>query len=121
MSDCIFVPANEPWTCSAHGGIRTRLDEPQCDRVRPAEPFNDAYLDNLRQSIAEGRYPQGLYNIRRLLATIDALAAAEAAPLDVIAKLPTRSHAVSIYDYRDGVFVECLDKAAVLAALRSPR
>jgi hypothetical protein len=29
----------------------------------------------------------------------------------------TRSHAVSMTDYRDGTFVECLDAAAIRAAL----
>ena len=69
--ECVFVPPNEPWTCSGHQGVRTSLDEPQCDIARPAEPFNDAHLDNLRTAIAEGRNPGSRYNVRRLLATLD--------------------------------------------------
>jgi hypothetical protein len=72
LTPCVFVPANEPWTCNVHLGVRTSLDEPQCDVARPAEPFNDAYLDNIRQGIADGRSLAGRYIIRRLLATIDA-------------------------------------------------
>lgn len=70
---CEFVPPNEPWSCRTHpGGLRTSLDEEQCDVARPAEPFNDAYLDNIRASLAEGKRLQGHYIIRRLLATLDA-------------------------------------------------
>ena len=73
MTECVFVPAHEPWQCNVHNGVRTSLDEPQCDIARPAEPLNDAYLDNIRQGIAEGRNPSSRYVTRRLLATIDAL------------------------------------------------
>jgi hypothetical protein len=49
MTPCTFVPANEPWSCNVHrGGIRTALDQEQCDIARPAEPFNDADLDDIR-------------------------------------------------------------------------
>ena len=30
---CEFVPAHEPWSCLVHGGGRTRLDDPVCDRA----------------------------------------------------------------------------------------
>jgi hypothetical protein len=75
MTECVFVPANEPWSCNVHDGIRTSLDEPQCDIARHAEPLNDAYLDNIRQAIAAGRNPSSRYTTRRLLATIDSLRA----------------------------------------------
>lgn len=45
--------------------------------MTPAEPFNDAYLDNIRQAIAEGRNPSSRYIVRRLLATLDVIRAAE--------------------------------------------
>lgn len=70
---CAFVPAHEPWTCRTHKGIRTSLDEPQCDIARPAEPFNLAYIDNLREAGMSGHWPTSRYVVRRLLATIDAL------------------------------------------------
>ena len=68
---CEFAPVSEPWTCRVHQGVRTSLDEPQCDIARPAEPFNDAYLDNIRRAIAKGSNPSGRYVVRRLLATLD--------------------------------------------------
>ena len=80
-AECEFVPAHEPWSCKTHpGGIRTRLDEPQCDVAKPAEPFNDAYLDNIRASLADGKKLPGHYMVRRLLATIDADRAATTEP-----------------------------------------
>ena len=73
---CVFVPPHEPWECSVHRGVRTSLNEPQCDIARPAEPLNEAHLDNLRRGIAEGRNPGSRYVVRRLLATIEAATAA---------------------------------------------
>lgn len=38
---CRFVPAHEPWMCATHrGGLRTRLDQAQCNIARP--PVGDA-------------------------------------------------------------------------------
>ena len=73
---CEFVPAHEPWTCRVHNGVRTSLDEPQCDAIRPAKPLTPGQLANLYEADAHGRVPHNRYLVRGLLATIAALAPA---------------------------------------------
>jgi hypothetical protein len=76
------------------------------------EPLADAereWGDGLEWAVSEyrdavlARIPPG-----SVLVTRETLAAA---------MKNTRSHAVSMTDYRDGTFVECLDAAAIRAAL----
>lgn len=70
---CEFTPPHEPWECRIHRGIRTSLDESQCDAVRPAVPLTEGQLANLREADVQGRLPHsGRYLIRGLLATIAA-------------------------------------------------
>jgi hypothetical protein len=112
MTECVFVPANEPWSCNVHDGIRTSLDEPQCDIARHAEPLNDAYLDNIRQAIAAGRNPSSRYTTRRLLATIDSLRAS--APVAEPGLREAAQAVIDAMDYTKG-------SAAYLAALKALR
>nr|QMS48069.1 hypothetical protein WG33_0268 [uncultured bacterium] len=67
----------------------------------PLTPESEAYLRSL---------------VRLLFATLDA---ARAAPSDGLREAlnDSRTHAVSMQDYRDGKFVECLDAMAVRAVL----
>jgi hypothetical protein len=58
--------------------------------------------------------------LRKAIAEIGACRLSEAADTSGLreALANTRTHAVSITDYRDGTFTECLDAVAVRAALR---
>lgn len=82
IAACDFRPANEPWQCVVHYGIRTRLDEPQCDAIRPAKPLTPGQLANLYEADAQGRVPHNRYLVRGLLATIAALRPATPGALD---------------------------------------
>lgn len=46
MTDCVFVPVHEPWSCITHvGGFRTRLDQTSCTVVRGAEKRRDLAVE----------------------------------------------------------------------------
>ena len=76
MSACKWVPSHEPWTCSAHGGYRMRLDQEQCSPSGKPASIDAARIqeqqDWSRETFGPGSRLQGvLDHIRKELREIE--------------------------------------------------